>query len=434
MVAPVLLSSGSSIASAAIKPTHLVDAVSLPDSSSSLPRSKIRQTYSTFIALPDWSSPIVERLDWLTDTNTAFDGTEQRIKLREWPRRAIDFAFGAGGRMARQLQAFLYGQGAREFLVPIWPDGAQLQADVVAGDLVVNTPTDGYDFQVGAYLVIVDDQGRFEAAEVAFVEPGVVTLRQTFAATWPAGCLVYPARRARFPDSQGLTRFTGEFILGRTRVELQDVSQWPTAVEATTYRGRPVLTTATDWTGNVEADFVRKLAAVDFGTGVRVFDDESDKPEIVQAHRWFLDSRTKIAAFRSWLYSRAGKFAAVWVPTWVNDLLMTSSLGAGGTSFNVENIGYTRQVGARMHRRDVRIELVSGAVYYRRITGSIEVDDDTETVSIDVALGVAVTPADVSRISFLSLCRLDADGVELAWFTGDAAQAATNMRATGNNA
>lgn len=226
-------------------------------------------------------------------------------------------------------------------------------------------------------------------------------------------------------------RDAGE-LMGRTRIELQDVSQWPAAVE-TTYRGRPVLLDAPDWTGAPDVEFARKLAAMDFGTGVRAFDDESEKPEIVQAHRWFLDARAKIAAFRSWLYARAGRFAAVWVPTWVPDLVVTSSLGAGGTSFNVENIGYTRQIGARIHRRDVRIELLNGQVFYRRITGSAEVDADTETISIDTALGQAITPADVSRISFMSLCRLDSDGVEMAWFTGDVAQAATNMRATGND-
>lgn len=198
MVAAVALSSGSSIESTAIEQTHRVDATEVA-SSASITAGKIRQRYATFIALPDWSSPIVERLDWLTDIKTAYDGTEQRIKLREWPRRSIEFAFGAGGRMARQLQAFLYGRGASEFLAPIWTDGQQLQAQVSAGDLVVNTPTAGYDFQVGAHLVIVDDDGRFEAAEVGDVDPGVVTLRQTFAETWPAGCRVYPARRARGP-------------------------------------------------------------------------------------------------------------------------------------------------------------------------------------------------------------------------------------------
>lgn len=432
MVAPVALSSGSSTASAAIEQTHRVDAVAL-SSSSSLPAAKIRQRHGAFVAMPDWSSPIVERLEWLTDTNTAYDGTEQRVKLREWPRRAIEFAFGAGGRMARELQSFLYGRGATEFLVPIWTDGAQLQADVVAGALSVNVTTTGFDYQVGAFLLIADNDGRFEAAEIAQKTASTVTLRQSFAATWPAGCTVYPARRARLPDSQGLRRFTGEFMTGRARVELQDVSQWPEATEATTYRGRPVLTEPSDWNGETGIELTRKLARLDFGTGVRAFDDESDQPEILQTHCWFLDTRTKIGAFRSWLYSRAGKFSAVWVPTWVPDLVLTANVGASGTALNVENIGYSRQVAARVHRRDIRIELTSGAVYFRRITAAVEASASSEVLTIDSALGVSITPAQVARISFVSLCRLDADGVELAWFTGSAARAATNMRAVGND-
>lgn len=382
----------------------------------------------------DWSDTIVERLDWNTDVITAYDGAEQRIKLRQWPLRAIEFAFSAEGRQRRRLENALYGWGARVWALPVWTDGQRLAANVAAGALSIPVPTSHRDFHAGGLVMLLADDGRHEVVEIATVGASALDLARPVIGAWPAGsCAVYPVRLARLPDSHGLRRFTGEFAFGRVRMDLQDISEWPTATE-TAYRGQPVLLDAPDWSGEPDVDFTRKLAALDFGTGLRVFDDESDKPEIVQAHRWFLDTRAKIAAFRSWLYARAGKFAAVWVPTWVRDLTMTSNLGAGGTSFTVENVGYTRQVGARVHRRDVRIELMTGQVFYRRITGSAEVNDDTETISIDTALGVAVTPADVARISFMSLCRLDGDGVELAWFTGDAAQAATNMRATGNDA
>lgn len=381
----------------------------------------------------DWSETIVERLDWSTDVITAYDGTEQRIQLRQWPRRAIEFAFSAEGRQRRRLEAALYGWGARVWALPVWTDGQQLTADVEPGDLVLPAATTHRDFRAGGLVMLLAEDGRHEVVEIESVAASTLTLARPVIDAWPAGsCTIYPARTARLPSGHGLRRFSGEFAFGRVRMDLQDVSEWPSAVE-TTYRGRPVLTEAPDWTGAPDVEFTRKLAALDFGTGLRAYADESDKPEIVQAHRWFLDGRAKVAAFRSWLYARAGKFSAVWVPTWVNDLVMLSSIGAAGTSFTVENASYTRQIGARVHRRDVRIELVTGQVFYRRITGAAEVDDDTETISIDTALGVAVTPADVSRISFMSLCRLDGDGVELAWFTGDMAQAATNMRATGND-
>lgn len=385
--------------------------------------------------LANWREGIVERLDWNTDTLTAFDGTEQRIKLREFPRRAMEFSFSAEGRQRRRLDTALYGWGARVWALPIWTDGQRLAADVDPGDLSIPVATTDRDFFAGGLVMLLDDAGGYEVVEAESVSAGSVAMVRPIAGTWPAGsCMVYPARPARLPNTHGLRRFTGDFAYGRVRMEFQDLSDWPAAPEATTYRSLPVMLERPNWTADPELDYARKLAELDFGTGVRAFDDESDKPELLQSMRWFLDSRADVAAFRSWLYARAGKFKAIWVPTWMVDLVMVSNLGAGATSFDVENIGYARQVDARVHRRDIRIQLASGAVYYRRITAAAEVDDDTETLTIDSALGVAVTPADVVSISFMALCRLDADGVEIAWFTGDAAQAVTNLRATGNTA
>jgi hypothetical protein len=385
--------------------------------------------------LANWREGIVERLDWNTETLTAFDGTEQRIKLREFPRRAIEFSFSAEGRQRRRLDAALYGWGARVWALPIWTDGQRLAADVAPGALSIPVATTDRDFAAGVLVMLLDDAGGYEVVEVEAVEADSLTLVRPILGTWPAGsCMVYPARPARLPNAHGLRRFTGDFAYGRVRMELQDLSDWPAAAEATTYRGLPVMLERPNWTADPELDYARKLAELDFGTGVRAFDDESDKPELLQSMRWFLDSRADVGAFRSWLYARAGKFKAIWVPTWMVDLVMLSNLGSGGVAFDVENIGYTRHIDARVHRRDLRIQLASGAVYYRRITAAVEVDADTETLTIDSALGVAITPADVVSISFMALCRLDADGVEIAWFTGDVAQAATNLRATGNDA
>ncbi len=380
---------------------------------------------------PNWGEPMIERLDWLTDVLTAHDGTEQRIRLREYPRRALEFSFGAQGAQRRRLDVALYGWGARLWALPIWTDGQRLAADLLVDDLVVPVTTTDRDFTAGGLVMLLGEDGGNEVVEIDSVEPGALNLVRPLLNAWPAGsCTIYPARPARLPASHGFRRFTGDFVTGRVRMEVEDVNAWPAATE-TTYRGLPVLTTPPNWIGEIDQDLQRKLAQLDYGTGLRAFDDESGKPEIVQSYRWMLDGRDEIAAFRSWLYSRAGKFAACWVPTWVDDLVVVANIGAAATAITIENIGYTLQAAARVHRRDLRIELTSGAVYYRRITGSSEAGD-TEVLNIDTALGVLVTPTQIARVSFMALARLDADGVEINWFTGDTAEAAHNMRATGN--
>jgi len=96
----------------------------------------------------------------------------------------------------------------------------------------------------------------------------------------------------------------------------------------------------------------------------------------------------------------------------------------------VEWFGYTRYLSGRINRRDIRIELNNGTIFYRRITGASEVSAAVERLSIDSQLGQNVAPSAIRAISFLTMCRLDADDIEIAHLTNQGlAQATTNWRA-----
>lgn len=430
MVAPVAFSSSGSFAALSVQ--HGVQPAAF-SSGGSFGAMTMRQVYEALVVPVDWSMGMLERLEWMTDTQTAYDGSETRIRLREYPRRVLEFGFGAEGRARRRLEAFLYGRGAKPFAMPVWTDGMELEADLASGSDVVPVATAHRDFQAGALVFLVGGDGAFEAAEIVTVEADSVELAQVTAQTWPVGTMIYPGRVCKLPGQQETARFTGEYLQGRFRVSLLDPNAWTPATEAVTYRGLPVMVDAPNWVGSLDMGYLRKLAELDFGTSPVSFEDESGRPEIVQSMRWLMTSRAEVGAFKAWAYRRAGKHAATWVPTWVVDLVMTSNLSSVGLSFDIEAMGYARQINEGTHRKDVRIELNSGAVYYRRITGAAAIDADTETITLDSALGVAITPADVNRISFMALSRLDGDGVEIAWFTGDSGQATTNVRATGND-
>lgn len=432
MVAPVPFSSAGFFSPATFSQAQGVEAVPM-SSSGSFGSATVRQLYDALVVPVDWGGGMLERLEWLTDTQTAFDGNETRIRLREYPRRVLEFGFGAEGRARRRLEAFLYGRGAKRFAMPVWTDGQEVAAGVTMGDTIIAVDTAHRDYQPGALAFLIDADGNFEASQVRAVEAGSVELCQAAGQTWPAGVMLFPGRICRLPPQQDTSRFTGEYLRGRFRVSLLDPNEWTEATEATTYRGLPVMVDAPNWVGSLDVGYLRKLAELDFSTGPATQEDESGKPEIVQSMRWLMTTRAEVGALKAWAYRRAGKYRAIWVPTWVVDMVLTSNLGSGGVSFDIEAMGYSRQVAAGLHRRDLRIELNSGAVYYRRITAAAAIDADTETITIDSALGVAITPASVNRISFMALSRLDGDGVELSWFTGEAAQATTNVRATGND-
>jgi hypothetical protein len=382
--------------------------------------------------LPNWSEPMVERLEWMTDTMTAYDGTEQRVKLRAYPRRNFEFSFSASGAQRRRLDSAIYNWGARVWAVPVWPDGEVMTANVAAGATSIPATTTNRDYHAKGLVMLLNDSGGYEVAEIATVATSSLTLARPLTSSWTAGtCTVYPVRSSRMPETHGYTRFTGDFVYGRVRMDVDDINEWPESTE-TTYRGFPVLAEKPNWIETIDLAFERKLAVLDFGNGERSVIDESGEPEIASSFRWFLESRARVAAFRSWLYSRAGKYGALWIPTWVDDLVVVATIGLTATTIDVEHCDYTRRLVGKLHRKDIRVELANGTVYYRRITGAAELSATVERLSIDSAFGVQILTTDIVQVSYVMLSRLDADGVEINYFTGDSAQASHPVRAIGH--
>jgi hypothetical protein len=66
---------------------------------------------------------------------------------------------------------------------------------------------------------------------------------------------------------------------------------------------------------------------------------------------------------------------------------------------------------------------------HRRITGASELDLDTgvERLAVDAPWGVTVDPVDVTRICWMTLCRMDSDTVELRHITDSEGVAQTEL-------
>jgi hypothetical protein len=377
---------------------------------------------------------VLERLEWLTDVIPAYDGSEQRIRLRGSPRRAFEGEFLLSGRDRRTAENLLHGSQARDWAVPVWMDAQTLSAPVSGGSTVLSVDTTTRDFHAGGAVYVGTGPDAFEVKSIASLTSSSITLSVALGAGWPAGTEVLPLRAARMPADFRLSRFDFDTIYGRVRFECIGGDDGVTGADpGPTYRSAPVLTLRPNWTEDVDARLLRKLAALDAGTGPLFYDDESDGPVRQQSHRWLLSGRAEIHAFRQWLYARQGRLVDFWLPSWAADLVLVASAGSGATQIDVEACGYTDRVAQDIGRRDIRIELASGSSITRRITASTVVSASVERLTIDSALGTAIAPADVVRITFLDRVRLDADAAEIAWWTWDTAESRLLTRGSRND-
>lgn len=363
---------------------------------------------------PDWGSPITESLIWLTDIQQALDGSEYREPVRDTPRRQWEFSAIAWQADRQILELALYDWTARNWVLPVWPDMQPLSAALPAGSLVVPVATTGLDVAVGSLVMLWGDTRTYEMAEVAAVSANSVTLATATVSSWPAQTRVYPCRISRLTDAPKLTRYNDELTTTVARFEAVEACTWPAVAPAATYLGLPVLEDRIVTTQHPDAADGRQLVDLDGDVGLVYVDDITGLAWPVQSHAWLLAGVAARSALRSLLYWLQGKGAALWVPSWTDDVTLLADLTASSIALQVARVGITRHGQLQPGRRHLRVELYSGAVYYRRVTAVSIVDAATEQLAIDSTLGVAIATGDIRQISWLMLCRQASDTVQIA--------------------
>lgn len=381
-----------------------------------LPEAPLRITATRIIPFafaPDWADGVRERLSWMTGMFRSPLGAEQRRALRLAPRRFFSAPIVLEGHERQAFDMALWGWGGRLWALPIWHDIQLLAAPVAAGAWFIPCATAGREFAGGGLAMLRGESAlQAEVVEIESVGSSGLTLSRPAVSSWPLGTRLYPVVPARLSEPPALTRAHDRATLADVTFLCSEPRDVAPATPTTAYRGRPVLTTRPDEGEDLSLAMLRLQQIVDNGMGRQAVTDLAGQAFSVQGFRWVLGSRAEHGALRALLYQLQGRFQALWMPTFADDLTLAAAVAPADDGITVANVGYSRFAGGAAGRRDIRIELRSGAVFHRRIEAASEAGA-TETLTLDSALGVIVSPADVARISYMALCRLDQDDIEL---------------------
>lgn len=363
---------------------------------------------------PDWGDGVSERLIAATDIMQSESAVEQRRSLRTTPRREFQAQMYVEGRERQLLDLSLFGWGSRVWAMPLWHEIQLLDMPVQAEAMSITCSTAHLDFHAGG-LAMLRGESAFvsETVEILDVSAEGLQLKRATQLAWPAGTRLYPVRSAQLSREPELTRLTDQLISADVRFLVVEPSDWPAVMPATLYRGRPVNAARPDESKDLTSSFARLTTKLDNGSAIPLITDLANRPLSLMGHRWVDLGRAQRAALRSFIYAMNGRQAAVWVPTHADDVTLVEVVTETSTTLDIANIGYTRFASAKPGRRDIRIELHDGSVFHRRVKGSTEQSLDVERLLIDAPFGRQVEVSDVSRISWMTLCRLDSDTVEI---------------------
>ena len=374
---------------------------------------------------PNWATPVVETLEWLTGVYVSPTGAEQRQALRLAPRRSLEFGVTLTGVNRSFFDAYLDRYGGGEFYLPVWYEAGRLLATEATGSLRLVISGERKELS-RATAVCVQGSTPYDWT-VAEVSSGsatggltTLTLAAPGLAAWAAkGAKVYPAARSRLADdTAAFSRLSDAAATATVRFDLLTPVDWADDPGLETYADYPVIAFPFNEGQNVGGTVRRLFVEADNDTGVRLRQDTADLafPGVTGSSSFF--GRTRADFARSLLYSLKGRASQAWFPSAAADFVLVQNVADAEDQLVVRRNGYTDTGGPETGRDRIAVLYRDGTTAYRQITGSSIIDDgDTELLSLDSAFNLGFSKDWVRRISLLMPGRFDQDRFEIVHLT-----------------
>lgn len=266
---------------------------------------------------------------------------------------------------------------------------------------------------------------------------GVTTSDEVFPEFKAGKALVIPVRVARLGKSVSFQRHTIDAGQPRLAWRFESVDDAGTGYEPAppaapaTYQGFELLTKKHSRNEPTDDPIEREFDLLDGKLGATASYTPSVGPDRVQAFHWICRSRADVTALKSFMDRRRGRAIPFWVPSFQRDFILGADFvaaddtvyfsGAGG-DIALDRFYFESMFAASGARRHLQFRTPAGVTVERKVIAT----PDYTTVQLDAALGIDVGPA--TLVSFLRLCRLDDDEVDILWHGNKAAEATLHFR------
>jgi hypothetical protein len=391
-----------------------------PPQSETIPVPVTGNRITIFQYIPQ--APIGESLQFKTDILKNNDGSEQRVKVRNVPRQLMTFTVRTDAGLTRdQINAVLFDWQARVFGVPIWFEQRPLDSDILIAATDFDVDTSAADYRVDSLVMIWESNQHFEVLEIASLTATNIVTKTPFAKAFTAGIAsVMPVRTAYTRPALSNTRFAIGPSDFKMEFEILDNVDLASLGAFNTYQGvgqtipKPILDGfnfmggATIGEGNR-----RRVERLDVLTGPPIQYSPWTKGKPIYQFGFEAKSFDEVFEWRQLAHYLRGSQLSFYVPTGRTDLKPIGDVLDTATFIDVQNFGFTNFIQEVTPRSDLRFVPISGTPSVHQITASQEQSATVERISFSPAVSPGITLANLDRVEFVTLCRIDSDKVDL---------------------
>lgn len=362
---------------------------------------------------------IVEELEWLTDVQTNWDGTENRIALRMRPRRTLEVEITLLDDVDRKLMYDkLFKTANLDMYIGSYQYQSRLKAATVIADNKLYTNVRRADLRAGESVMIIakgtNEQFLFEVDQV-FADH--VTITTAFSQVIPKDSMVCAAFTGRKPNKSSLqmNAIDGNAKLKFLLTDSRPQVAWPNSgVAVPTFYGKTILLKNPLADGETPEIFDVGLETIDNQTGNPAYYSSWNQPFVEGNRKYLIQTLWEVDALEEWrsfLDAIRGQQKTFYTPTYRKDLVYAEGGIFIGNQIEVVGTEYASLYFPNESYRGVQI--VTDVGTYNLKVSDAEIVGGNTVVSFVDPITDDISSAIVERISYIMLVRLGSDKVTL---------------------
>lgn len=368
---------------------------------------RLTATMATTIAEGiDWSAQPEMNVQYLTEVIESFDGTEQRIALRDQPRVSLIYQYllDDGGLTEFDVK---YGNFGGQLLVQMWPQACELTHDVDPGDRTINVELNRY-VECSNTLMLTDGVNS-EFVSVAGVGAGQVVLSNLAQKNFKMGSRVVPVRVGYSSDESSADIKTDSLASHGITFDLDETMfSKPTPIDNfERYHGKHVMPFRPNRSTDITVQYQRLREHFDPTIGARSIYERSPGAVRVFSHTFRFFSEQERQNFEDFAELQNGAQGEFWMQSAAVAMEIAEDIYDETYKLKIKPVGYGRLDKSKSFPPAIAVHLYNGTTIKRSLVSAKSING-FEEITLDEPLS-DIKIEDVESIKPLYLCRFESD-------------------------
>lgn len=387
-------------------------------------------TASMALVMPeriDWSTQPEISIQYLTEVIESFDGTEQRIALRDTPRCSLSYMYSMTDEQQYRFDNKL-ASATGSMIVPLWPLQCRLLNPVATGDTKLHLAEISASL-TSSETLLLSDGDRYEVLTVESSDGLSVTLKSMTKNDFSESAIVVPCRIAYPSDESTSTSLLRGFDQHSITYDLDETQILkPAPIDGfERFNGRPIFPFRPDRSKDVTTQYTRLRETLDPLIGARSIHNRTKGAVKIfgQTFAFFNeDERQRFEDFAEITNGAQGEF---YIEGPGQAFELSDDIYGPTYKFKIKQSGYINFANSNSLAPLVAIKLYNGTTIYRTIQQVTSIPDGTETITTK-EITTDLKASDIETIVPLYLARFDSDEFRYIFDTTEVSTITKNIR------